>query len=196
MSWNMQDLRQRVLEDDLVQLRRIHVDDKAALSEIAYEPEIWTYFVSQINCEAALDDFIEQAIHDTLAGTRMVYVIVDKHSGRVAGSTAFGNLAPRELRLEIGWSWLGSAFRGTGHNRATKRLLLDHAFGPLECERVEFKTDVLNKPARRGLEGIGAQEEGIFRSFNFMPGGRRRDAVYYSILRREWPNVRATRFKA
>ena len=52
-------------------------------------------------------------------------------------------------------------------------------------------TDVLNEPARKGLRNIGAKEEGVFRSYNVMPGGRRRDAVYYSILAAEWPEVKA-----
>jgi RimJ/RimL family protein N-acetyltransferase len=55
---------------------------------------------------------------------------------------------------------------------------------------VEFKTDRLNTQARHGLGNIGAREEGTLRSFNPMPDGRRRDAVYYSVLLAEWPHVR------
>ena len=54
---------------------------------------------------------------------------------------------------------------------------------------------MLNARARAGLKSIGATEEGVMRSFNFMPSGRRRDAIYYSILKAEWPDVRATRFR-
>ena len=59
----------------------------------------------------------------------------------------------------------------------------------MAAERVEFKTDRLNIQARHALCNIGAQEEGTLRSFNPMPDGRRRDAVYYSVLRAEWPRV-------
>ncbi|MFL6624804.1 MAG: GNAT family N-acetyltransferase [Sulfurifustis sp.] len=194
MSWDIQGLRDLTLENEVVTLRRLRLDDKEGYARIAYDPEIWTYFVSTITNEESLNAFIEQAIHDALAGTRMVFSIIDKKTGRIAGSTAYGNLAPRERRLEIGWSWLGREFRGTEVNRATKGLLLEYAFTALGCERVEFKTDVLNVRARRGLESIGAKEEGTLRSFNYMPSGRRRDAVYYSILKSEWPNVRAERF--
>ena len=38
-----------------------------------------------------------------------------------------------------------------------KYLLLEHAFEQLGAERVEFKTDVLNEQARRGLRNIGAK---------------------------------------
>ncbi|MTJ79630.1 MAG: GNAT family N-acetyltransferase [Telmatospirillum sp.] len=196
MAWNLGALKSVVLENDLVRLRRLSFQDKAGYARIAFDPDIWRYFVSVLETEDDLDAYIEQAVHDWLAGTRLVFTIVDRHSGRIAGGTAFGNLSPRDLRLEIGWSWVGREFVRSGVNRAAKALLLDYAFGTLECERVEFKTDVLNVAARRGLEGIGATEEGTLRSFNVMPGGRRRDAVYYSILRGEWPAIRSSRFGA
>jgi len=75
-------------------------------------------------------------------------------------------------------------------NRHAKALLLHNAFDRLGAERVEFKTDERNERARRGLLGIGATEEGTLRSFNPMPDGTRRNAVYYSILRTEWAEVR------
>ena len=81
---------------------------------------------------------------------------------------------------------MGVDFQGRGINRWAKYLLLEHAFENLGAERVEFKTDQLNVQARAGLRNIGALEEGVLRSFNPMPGGRRRDAVYYSVLRGEW----------
>jgi RimJ/RimL family protein N-acetyltransferase len=194
LDWNIQAIRDATLENGDVLLRRLTLDDKAGYARIAYDPEIWTYFVSTISDEGSLNAFMEQAIHDSLSGVRVVYSIVDRPGGKIAGSTAFGNFAPRERRLEIGWSWLGKEYRGTKVNRVVKGLLLDYAFTTLQCERVEFKTDVLNVRARRGLEAIGAREEGTLRSFNYMPSGRRRDAVYYSILKSEWPGVRAERF--
>jgi RimJ/RimL family protein N-acetyltransferase len=194
LDWTTKTLRSITLENDVAQLRRLTLDDKPGYARIVYDSEIWKYFVSAIADEDGLNAFMEQAIHDTLAGTRVVFSIIDRKTGAVAGSTAFGNLAPAERRLEIGWSWLGEPYRGSGLNRAAKGLLLEYAFTTLGCERVEFKTDILNLRARRGLESIGAKEEGTLRSFNYMPGGRRRDAVYYSILKAEWPTVRAERF--
>ncbi|MFB7935784.1 GNAT family N-acetyltransferase [Streptomyces sp. NPDC056049] len=191
--WN--ELARLALANDRVTLRRVGVADTAAFERIVYEPEIWRHFVQRIETPGDLHTFIETAIRDTLNGTRVVLAITDNASGEIVGSTAYGNLAPADRRLEIGWSWLCARARRTGVNRAVKLALLDHAFGALDCERVEFKTDVLNTAARAGLAGIGASEEGVLRSFNVMPGGRRRDVVYYSILRDEWPSVRKERFE-
>jgi len=192
MGWDK--LADAVLSNDRVTLRRVRIGDVEEFSRIVYEPETWEYFVTRIGSPEDLDAFVESAVKDTLNGTRIVFAIVDNATGRIVGSSAYGNLAKADRRLEIGWSWVCGAARRTGINRAAKLALLDHAFTELGCERVEFKTDVLNTGARRGLAGIGATEEGVLRSFNYMPGGRRRDVIYYSILRDEWPAVRSERF--
>ena len=179
------------LENDYARLRPIAFTDRAALAEIAFDADIWRYFVQRIDADVDLDRFIKQAVEDNAAARRVVFVVIDKAADTVAGSMAYGNLVEADRRLEIGWSWLGRTSRGTGLNRWAKFLLLQHAFEQLDCDRVEFKTDVLNLQARKGLLNIGATEEGVLRSFNYMPDGRRRDAIYYSILRNEWPTVRS-----
>jgi RimJ/RimL family protein N-acetyltransferase len=65
----------------------------------------------------------------------------------------------------------------------------------LNWERVEIKTDNLNERAKQGLRKIGAKEEGVLRSHMQMPLNRRRDSVYFSILKNEWLIVRNTIFK-
>jgi len=179
-----------VLENKHVLLRPITPDDRQAQRAIALDEAIWRYFITLIRTEADFDGFFDTALADQEAGRRVVFHIVDKGTGLAAGSMSFGNLSPNDLRLEIGWSWLGTAFQGKGINRWAKFLLLEHAFENLAAERVEFKTDVLNEQACRALRNIGATEEGVLRSYNPMPGGRRRDAVYFSVLRGEWPGVK------
>lgn len=190
MSWEQ--IRNARLENEHVMLRRIVAEDREQLHDITFDPEIWRYFVSRVSTEAEFDKFMADAIEDTDAGRRIAFCVISKPAGRIVGSMCYGNLAPSERRLEIGWSWLGKEFRGAGINRWAKYLLLEYAFETLGCERVEFKTDVLNKQARKGLRNIGAKEEGVLRSYNFMPDNRRRDAVYYSILKSEWPAVKET----
>jgi len=188
MSWaSLSSVR---LENDHVLLRPLTRQDRSALAEIAFDEEIWRYFVARVVTEADLDTFLNTAVDDIAAGRRVVFGVFDKSDGRLAGSMAYGNLAEADRRIEIGWSWLGADHRGRGVNRWAKFVLLEHAFERLECERVEFKTDILNVQARHGLANIGATEEGVFRSYNYMPGGRRRDAIWFSILNREWPVVR------
>ncbi|HEY3732892.1 MAG TPA: GNAT family protein [Streptosporangiaceae bacterium] len=187
MSWT--ETAATTLENEHLLLRPVRPADRASLHAIAMDPQIWRYFVVRIETAADFDAFFDAGLADQEAGRRVVYHITDKRTSQAAGSMSFGNMAERDRRLEIGWSWLGRAWQGQGINRWAKFLLMRHAFESMAAERVEFKTDRLNVQARHGLCNIGAREEGTLRSFNPMPDGRRRDAVYYSVLRGEWPRV-------
>jgi RimJ/RimL family protein N-acetyltransferase len=118
-------------------------------------------------------------------------VIESLRDGRVVGSTRFGNIEPEHRRLEVGWTWIARPWQRTAVNTETKYLMLRHAFEALGCHRVELKTDVLNERSRRAIERIGGVQEGILRRHVVTSRGRVRDTVYYSILDREWPAVKA-----
>jgi RimJ/RimL family protein N-acetyltransferase len=178
------------LQDEHVLLRPVVPDDRAALHAIAMDPDIWRFFVMAIRTDADFDAFFDLGLADQAAGRRVVYHITDKRTGHAAGSMSFCNIAEPDGRLEIGWSWLSREARGTGVNRWAKFLMLQCAFDQLGAERVEFRTDRLNLQARAALRNIGAREEGTLRSYNPMPGGRRRDAVFYGVVRPEWAYVR------
>ncbi|TNH42944.1 GNAT family N-acetyltransferase [Photorhabdus luminescens] len=190
MSWR--EKVSTILENEHVLLKPIHVKDKAEIRELSRDINIWRYFVFHVSNDDEFESFFTSMLNDQTSGIRAVYTVVDKPSGRIAGSMSFGNMVEKEARLEIGWSWLGEAFRGKGINRWAKYLLMQHSFEVLGALRVEFKTDVLNLQARAALRNIGATEEGILRSFNFMPSGRRRDAIFYSVLAEEWPEIKNT----
>ena len=171
------------LESERILLRPLQQEDLPALLEMTQDPALWTYFTHDLSTLAGLETWA--AGH--FSGERLQFVVIDKHSGKVLGSTGFGNYFPHDQRIEIGWTLLGKAFQGTGINAQMKSLMLQYAFEELGMLRVEFKTDVLNLPARKALLRLGATEEGILRSHTLMTKGRRRDTIYYSFLRGEWP---------
>jgi RimJ/RimL family protein N-acetyltransferase len=190
MSWPQ--LAKATLANDQVELRPITPEDRERLHGPAMNPAIWRYFITLIESDDDYNAFVDAALADQEAGRRVTFCITERASGRAAGSMSIFNMAETDKRLEIGWSWLGREFQGQGINRWAKYLLLEHAFETMGAERVEFKTDALNVQARHGLSNIGAIEEGTLRSYNPMPGGRRRDAVFFSVLRAEWPQVKET----
>jgi RimJ/RimL family protein N-acetyltransferase len=175
--------RDLILENEQLLLRPLQVADFPALLELTQDASLWTYFTHDLSTLAGLETWA--AGH--FSGDRLQLVVIDKATQQVLGSTGFGNYFPRDQRIEIGWTWLGKAFQGTGINGQMKSLMLQYAFEELEMLRVEFKTDVLNLPARQALLRLGATEEGVLRSHTLMTQGRRRDTIYYSFLRGEWP---------
>lgn len=175
----------------LVPLSMEYYDD---LERIALDPDLWIYTTNYIRTHTDLDTYIVRALSEKADGEGYPFVIFDKQTGEIAGSTRFGNISYSNKRLEIGWTWLAKKFRSTGLNLACKQLLLQFAFDEMGFNRVELKTDVLNTASRRAIMKIGGKEEGILRAHIITDEGRIRDTVYYSILRQEWTNLRHTVF--
>lgn len=184
-----------ILENNTALLRPLMHRDEEGFSKIAFDADIWKFFTARILDLEELNKFIKTSLEDRERNFRYPFTIIQKASGEIAGSTSFGNVSIKDKRIEIGWTWLGKKFMGTGLNKECKFLLLQYAFEHLKFERVELKTDVLNKASRRAMEKIGAKEEGILRSHTLMHDGRRRDTIYYSILANEWTNLKKTIFK-
>ena len=183
-----------LLQDARVLLRPFRQEDIPALAAIALEEEIWRYMPTRISNAQELKAWAQTVTEGYRLGSRYTFMIEDKATGQLAGSTSYGNISAPDKRLEIGWTWLSREYRGSGLNRHCKFLLLRYAFEELQMERVELKGDALNSRSRRAMQKIGATEEGILRSHTLMHDGRRRDTVYYSILRTEWPHIRQTVF--
>lgn len=164
--------------------------DYAAFVNLTTDPAVWIYFTYNLSVNTELQEWVNIAFRELENKTRLPFTIIEKTTGKPIGSTSFGNISLRDKRLEIGWTWISKLWQGTGVNNQIKYLMLRHAFEVLQFERVEFKTDVLNIPARKAFERIGAKEEGILRSHTLMTHNRRRDTIYYSILKSEWDGIK------
>jgi N-acetyltransferase len=178
------------LETPRIVLRLLRGEDGQALSAISGDSRIWTYFTRNLALESEMKAWIAAALEERAAEKRMPFAVMDKETRRLCGSTSLGNISFYDKRVEIGWSWLGTEFMGTGINHHAKFLLLSYAFEVMGMERVEIKTDNLNERSKAALRKIGAREEGVLRSHMLMFDGRRRDSVYFSILKPEWEGVK------
>ncbi|WP_430412289.1 GNAT family N-acetyltransferase [Kordia sp.] len=175
-----------VIENDDVSLRIVSMEDISSLEKIAIDKSIWTYFTDEINSLDDLQKYVKSLLTQFEDHKNVPFVIYDKKKQKIVGMSSFGNISAKDQRIEIGWSWITPTAQGSGINKAYKDLLINFAFEKLEFVRVEFKTDVLNAKARKALEKIGATEEGVLRSHTLMHHNRRRDTIYYAILRDEW----------
>lgn len=183
------------LETDKVLLRPLQHLDIASFSPLAKDASIWKFFTFLLDDPPELQRWVETALKEREEGKRIPFTIIEKATGNICGSTSFGSISYFDKRIEIGWSWLGKQYQGTGINFHAKYSLLSYAFDVLDWERVEIKTDNLNERAKQGLRKIGAKEEGVLRSHMQMPLNRRRDSIYFSILKTEWPVVKHSIFK-
>lgn len=179
-----------VLEGDFVCLEPMTLQHLGALSDVGLDPDIWRFTLVLVRTREDMRSYMEAALRLQIEGTTLPFVTIERSSGRVVGSTRFGNYDPANHRIEIGWTWIAPPWQRTVINTEAKYLMLSHAFERLHCVRVELKTDVLNSRSRKAMLRIGAKEEGILRKHSLVWDGRYRDSIYYSILDEEWPEVK------
>jgi RimJ/RimL family protein N-acetyltransferase len=174
-----------------VRLEPMAIDHVPALAGVGLEPELWRWIPAPVTTADEMRRYVSLALEDLGRGLALPFVIVDRASDQVIGSTRFGNIERSHHRLEIGWTWITTAYQRTAANTECKLLLLSHAFETLGANRVELKTDALNEQSRRAILRLGAVEEGTFRRHLITASGRVRDTVYFSIIDSEWPAIKA-----
>ena len=180
-----------VLEGAQVRLEPLSLGHHAGLCEVGLDEELWRWIPVPVGTAAEMAAYIEKALQEQASGVSLPFALVEKASGRVMGSTRYGNIDRLHHRVEIGWTWVARAWQRTAVNTEAKYLLLRHAFETLGCMRVELKTDSLNRQSREAILRIGAREEGIFRNHMITASGRIRHTVYFSIVDSEWSEVKA-----
>lgn len=182
------------LETPRVLLRLLAPEDLKPLLALANDKSIWKWFVQELDEEAAMTQWIDELLLERQQGKRMPFTVIDKDGYTICGCTSYLNISFFDKRLEIGSTWLGSEFIGTGVNRHAKFALLCYAFEVMNMERVEVKTDNLNERAKAALLKVGFIPEGVLRSHMQMHSDRRRDSIYFSILKSEWPERKESFF--
>lgn len=113
-----------------------------------------------------------------------------RRGGMVVGRISYSEVKPSDRWLEIGTMLLPAA-QGTQANPEAKLLLMTRAFEVLGAGRVQFKVDARNERSRAAMRKLGAVEEGTLRQYQVRPDGFSRDSVMFSVIRGEWPAVKA-----
>jgi RimJ/RimL family protein N-acetyltransferase len=179
------------LEGRHVRLVPLAPGHAAPLWEVGREAELWRWTWSGVASEEEMRGYVDDALRLRAAGTSLPFATTEAATGRVIGSTRFGNADAAHRRVEIGSSWVARPWRRSPVNTEAKYLMLRHAFETLRCQRVEMKTDALNERSRAAMLRIGARFEGVVRKHGITAEGRVRDTAWFSIVDDEWPAVRA-----
>lgn len=175
------------LENDSVLLRPLIYDDIQYLLPFALnEPSLWKYSLKSAAGDKAMMEYVEDAINSRRNHKEYTFIVFDKKTGNCAGSTRFYDIQPVSDTVQLGFTWYGKDFQGTGLNKHCKYLLLEFAFEKMEVCRVEFRADYRNKRSIAAMKSIGCKEEGILRGNGYCADGSRRDSIVLSILNNEW----------
>jgi RimJ/RimL family protein N-acetyltransferase len=186
-----------ILEDSRVLLRPLQEADITYLLPYALnEPDNWRFSSANAYGEDNLRNYIKTTLNARKAGDQYPFIVFDKATGEYAGSTRFYDIQPANQMLQLGYTWYGHRFRGTGLNKHCKFLLLQFAFEELDMYRVEFRADARNERSIAAMKSIGCTPEGIIRSHLWLEDGTRRDSIVLSILKEEWESGVKDRLKA
>jgi N-acetyltransferase len=185
------DITPVALEGNRVRLEPMTLEHLPELAEVAFEPTIWTWTSRRVTTPEDLQSFVAIALDQMKAGTAVVWVTRSKSNGKVAGSTRFYEISHEHHTMELGGTWLHPNYHRTGINVEAKYLQLTHAFERMNAMRVALKTHQDNFRSQTAIAAIGAKFEGVFRNHMIMPDGSIRHSHWYSVVREEWPQVKA-----
>lgn len=178
-----------ILENKVVRLTPLKAEDYHHLVHFAmHEPELWTFSLIQASSADKMKIYIDKAMEARKNKNTYAFLVYDKLNNKYAGSTRFYDIQTEQASLQLGYTWYGKEFQGTGINKNCKYLLLEFAFEVLKMERVEFRADNENTRSINAMKSIGCTVEGVLRSNTYKPDGSRRDSIVLSILKDEWNN--------
>jgi len=183
-----------ILENEKVLLIPFENERNTELKEIIFDDEIWKYMGMYVRNDEDFENYIQNTLTQKTNGIYYPFLIIDKATNQVAGSTRYGYLNHTSQKCEIGWTWYGKDFQGTGLNKACKYELLKFGFEKIQFKRIQFSADFENTRSQSAIEKLGAVKEGLFRNNYIDSEGKSKDDVYYSIILEEWNNTKREYF--
>lgn len=179
-------LKEVVLETDNVRLAPLREHHREDLLRAAADGDLSGLWYTSVPSENNIGPYMEKAIGDFNEDKGLAFVVMDKRTDMVVGTTRYTNAIPEHRRLDIGFTWYAKSFQRTHVNSECKLLLLTHAFEILKAIAVEFRTNWYNFPSREAIARLGAKQDGVLRNHQIMPDGTLRDTVIFSIIESEW----------
>ncbi|AWX44858.1 uncharacterized protein HME9304_01863 [Flagellimonas maritima] len=180
------------LEGNLVKLIPMQQLHKEGLLQAAADGNLWELWYTSVPSENTVDEYMEFALKEQDENRALPFVVIDKRTNKIVGSTRFCNIDAANRRAEIGYTWYAKQVQRTGINTECKYLMLQHAFEALNAIAIEFKTNFHNFPSRNAILRLGAKQEGIIRNHRIDKKGIVRDTVLFSILENEWGAVKTS----
>ena len=142
------------LKGELLELRPLVPSDWDELFAVAMDPLIWEQHPEQDRYkEGVFRTYFRGALESGGA-----FVIIDRHTKQIIGSTRFYGYDEEKSEIEIGWTFLTRKYWGGRYNAEMKRLLLNHAFKFVE--NVVFIVGENNIRSQKAMEKLGAIKAG------------------------------------
>ncbi|HTE42558.1 MAG TPA: GNAT family protein [Steroidobacteraceae bacterium] len=179
-----------VLERGGIRLEPLSLEHVAGIERAAADGELWKLWFTVVPAPGHVDQWFDHAMSGLKAGLMLPWVVREVATGEIIGTTRYHDIVAPIDRVEIGYTFYAQSRQRTAVNTTCKLMLMEHAFDKLGCKVVGLRTDNFNFRSQRAIEALGAKKDGVLRHYQARRDGSARDAVMYSILAAEWPDVR------
>lgn len=178
------------LEGHGVRLEPMTPEHESDIAAAASDGRLWELWFTAIPSPDKVRAYIDTALQGQKDGIMLAWVVRELSEGKIVGSTRYHDIVAAIDRVEIGYTFYAKSWQRSHVNTACKILLLGHAFDTLGCKVVGLRTDNFNFASQKAIEALGAKKDGVIRHHAARKDGSARDTVIYSILAKEWPDVK------
>ncbi|MER2172203.1 MAG: GNAT family protein [Psychrobacillus psychrodurans] len=179
-----------ILEGTTITLVPLEMKYKEQVYEALKNPDVWKYTWREVKTFDDIEQILLIAVQNKDDGKQLPFMVKDKLSGEIIGTTRIGDIDTANRNVEIGWTWLTPSAWRTKVNTECKFLMLQYCFEELKVLRVQFSISGQNIRSQKAVERIGAVKEGIFRKHRIKADGTIHDNIFYSIVDTEWIDVK------
>ena len=134
------------------------------------------------------EDYLARLTTQQLSTDPLFFSVLDQ-ADQAVGTASYLRIQPEAGSIEVGYIHFTPKMQRGPLSSEAMFLMMAHAFDELGYRRYEWKCDSLNAPSRAAALRLGFTFEGIFRQDRVVKG-RNRDTAWYSILDKEWPELK------
>ncbi len=168
-----------------VRLRLIDERDVPALFATYSDPQTSRYLARPPMTQVVHAEEMLAKIKAGYADASSLQLAIERRAdGAFLGVCLLFNFHKASARAEIGYI-LAREHWSRGYMAEALPALIDHAFGPLELNRLEADIDPRNAASARVLQRFGFRREGLLRE-RWIVRGEPSDSAIYGLLRTEW----------
>lgn len=177
---------------DVVPLRMDHSTELHNAFSADTTGTLWTYMpVGPFAAQSDYDNWVAGACDSP---DPLFFTVLHKGTGKAMGVASFLRIQPENGVAEVGYITFSPVLQRTPMATEAMFLMMQRIFDDLGYRRYEWKCDALNAPSRKAAQRLGFSYDGLFEQA-LVYKGRNRDTAWFSILDRDWPQIK-TAFEA
>jgi RimJ/RimL family protein N-acetyltransferase len=165
-----------------------HAADLYAANSEDKEGRMWSYLA--YGPFSSFADYLAKMKESWLKEDWNVHAIIEEDSGLATGLASYMRIEPEAGSIEVGAIMYSPRLQRTTAGTEAMFLMMKRAFDELGYRRYEWRCSALNEASANAARRFGFQFEGVFRQAYVMKG-RNRDTAWFSIIDREWPQIKA-----